>query len=410
MAKVILCCMNYRPEIISTGKYAYELCEYLAGVGHDVEVITTVPHYPGWKSFPGYSAWRFTSETLHGVKVWRAPMYLNTSAAGLSRLLMPLSWSIMATPILLWRALSKRPAIIISVQPTITNAPSVILASFLSGAKPIQHVQDLEIDTALAVGHVRASGPAIRFVHAMERWIMRRFERVITISSQMRARLIAKGVSPDRVEIVRNWVDTDLVKPLDRSSEYRNELGIAADTFVVQYSGQMGRKQALHVIIQAAERLVDDKRFLFVLAGNGPMRAELEEAAARLPNIRLLPLQPTERLGEFLNLADCHILPQEKGVSELVLPSKLGGMLASGKRILITADMDSELANFLGDAATFTPPGEVDAIVRALKRMIEAPDTSASLRMECTKALDASTLLPMFERALGIANDQKAFR
>ncbi|MFV3517372.1 glycosyltransferase, partial [Mycobacterium tuberculosis] len=97
----------------------------------------------------------------------------------------------------------------------------MILASFLSGAKPIQHVQDLEIDTALAVGHVRASRHAIRFVHAMEQWIMRRFERVITISSQMRARLIAKGVSPDRVEIVRNWVDTNLVKPLNRCSEYR---------------------------------------------------------------------------------------------------------------------------------------------------------------------------------------------
>lgn len=398
--------MNYRPEIISTGKYAFELCEYLAGVGHEVEVITTAPHYPGWKIFPGYSAWRFSSENLHGVKVWRIPMYLDKTATGVTRLLMPLSWSIMATPVLLWRALWKRPAIIIAVQPTITNAPSVILASVLCGARLIQHVQDLEIDTALAVGHVRASGSIIRFAYAMERWIMRRFDRVITISSQMRSRLIAKGLSADRVGIVRNWVDTSLVRPLGRPSIYRNELGIAPNTFVIQYSGQMGRKQALHVIIQAAERLVEDQRFMFVLAGDGPMRAELEQAAVRLPNMRLLPLQPTERLGEFLNLADCHILPQDRGVSELVLPSKLGGMLASGKRMLITADKDSELANFLGDAATFTPPGEVDAIVQALRIMICAPDTGVALREERTKALDASTLLPSFEHALGISDNR----
>lgn len=394
--------MNYRPEVISTGKYTFELCEYLAGRGHDVEVITTAPHYPGWKTFAGYSAWRYSSERLHGVKVWRVPMYLNEDAAGLARLLMPLSWSIMATPVLLWRALWKRPAIIIAVQPTITTAPSVVLASFLCGARPIQHVQDLEIDTALAVGHVRAGRGVIRLVFAVERWIMRRFNRVITISSQMRSRLIAKGLAPDRVKIVRNWVDTELVYPLGRPSTYREELGISPETFVVQYSGQMGRKQALHIIIRAAEQMLEDARFLFLLAGNGPMRPELEAAAARLSNIRLLPLQPTEKLGEFLNLADCHILPQEQGVSELVLPSKVGGMLASGKRILITADQDSELANFLGEAAIFTPPGDVDAIVRALKDMINTPDTSASLRIERTQALDASTLLPAFERALEI--------
>ena len=229
---------------------------------------------------------------------------------------------------------------------------------------------------------------------------MQRFDSVVTISDQMRARLIAKGVSPENIAIVRNWVDTSVIRPLDRPSCYRTELGISPETFVVQYSGQMGRKQALHILIQAAERMAGDTRFMFVLAGNGPMRAEIEQASARLSNMRLLELQPTERLGEFLNLADCHILPQDVDVSELVLPSKLGGMLASGKRMLITAQEDSELANFLGSAATFTPPGEVDAIVRALSAMIDAPDTSNALRAERTQDLDATTLLPAFERIL----------
>lgn len=400
MAKIILCCMNYRPEIISTGKYAYELCEYLASRGHDVEVITTAPHYPGWRTFPNYSSYRYTHEAMHGVRVWRTPMYLSEKAFGVSRLFMPLSWSILSAPILMARTLWKRPDIIISVQPTIFGAPFALIASWLGGARSVQHVQDLEIDTALAVGHVRAGGKFVQLAHAVERWIMRRFDIVVTISSQMRTRLIAKGVSRDNIKIVRNWVDTGLICPLTRPSRYRAELGIAPDAFVVQYSGQMGRKQALHILIQAAERMAYDPRFIFVLAGDGPMRAELEKASERLPNIRLLGLQPTEQLGEFLNLADCHILPQEVGVSELVLPSKLGGMLASGKRILITADEDSELANFLGAAAIFTPPGDVDAIKDALSSMIDAPDNSASLRAERTQDLDAKTLLPAFERLL----------
>lgn len=391
--------------MISTGKYAYELCEYLAASGHHVEVISTAPHYPGWKTFPGFTMWRFSRETLHGVIVWRVPMYLNKTAAGLSRFLMPLSWSILATPVLLWRAVWLRPAVIIAVQPTITMAPSALLAAWLSGASPVQHVQDMEIDTALAVGHVRASGKIVRLIYAIERQIMRKFDRVITISHKMRSGLTAKGIAPDRVAIVRNWVDTELVRPLGRPSVYRSELGIADETFVVQYSGQMGRKQALNMIVEAADRMVSDSRFIFVVAGDGPMRPEMEQAAARLRNIRLLPLQPTDRLGEFLNLADCHILPQDPGVSDLVLPSKLGGMLASGKRILITADADGELANFLGNAVVFTQPGDVDAIVAALDSMVSSPDMRAVQRKEKALELSAATLLPLFERSLHLRPD-----
>lgn len=400
MSKILLCCMNYRPEMISTGKYAYELCEYLAERGHDVEVLTTAPHYPGWSVFPGYRARRYVTERLNHVTIRRGPMYLNRRAAGIIRFIMPFSWVVAMTPVLLYRALTWRPDIIVCVQPTIMMAPSALAAAFLARARLVQHVQDLEIDTALAVGHVQAGGATVRLIHAIERWIMRRFDRHVTISQRMRERMIAKGVDADRIAILRNWVDTSAVQSLDRPSDYRTELAIPAETFVVQYSGQMGRKQALHLVTGAAARLAEDPRFLFVLAGDGPVRGEVEQEVADLRNVRLLPLQPTDRLGEFLNLADCHILPQEAGVSELVLPSKLGGMLASGKRMLITADENSELAQFLGDAAVFTAPGDVDAIVDALRVMVDAPDTTAHLRRARARDLDAASLLPAFEHLL----------
>jgi colanic acid biosynthesis glycosyl transferase WcaI len=399
MSKILMCCMNYRPEIISTGKYAFELCEYLAACGHEVEVVTASPHYPGWKTFPGYSPWRYATQRLDGVTVRRVPMYLNEKAAGFARLVMPFSWAMMAIPILLYRALWWRPDIVICVQPTIMMAPSALAVARLARAQAFQHVQDLEIDTALAVGHVRG-GRLIRLVHAAEGWIMRRFDHNVTISDRMRDRMIAKGVRPERISVIRNWVDTGVVSPLGRPSAYRAELGIPPGAFVVQYSGQMGRKQALHVITRAAARLADDSRFVFVLAGNGPLRRDIERDVAGLGNVMLLPLQPTERLGEFLNLADCHILPQEAGVSELVLPSKLGGMLASGKRMLITADDDSELAQFLGDAAIFTPPGDVEAVVDALETMIDTPDTTAGTRKARARDLDSATLLPAFAQVL----------
>lgn len=371
--------------------------------GHQVEVLTTVPHYPGWRAFSGYKAWRYCKERLNGVLVRRTPMYLNPRAEGFVRMAMPFSWALTAAPVLLFRALTWRPNIIVCVQPTIMLAPFALAGGALSGARTVQHVQDLEIDAALAVGHASAGGRLIRLVHRIEGAVMRRFDLNVTISMRMRLRMLAKGIDPARIAIVRNWVDTNAISPLDRPSAYRAELGIADDRFVVQYSGQLGRKQALHLLVEAARLLADDPRFLFVIAGDGPLRATLEREAASMPNILLLPLQPTERLGEFLNLADCHILPQEAGVSDLVLPSKLGGMLASGKRMLITADAESELAAFLGTAATFTPPGDSGAIASALRTMIDAPDVDPAARAARAADLDAAKLLPAFERLLAAA-------
>jgi colanic acid biosynthesis glycosyl transferase WcaI len=398
MARILLCCMNYRPEMISTGKYAFELAEYLESQGHSVEVVTTAPHYPGWRAFAPYSNRRYYSELVCGVRVWRCPMALMSSASGLGRLMMPLSWAITSAPVLLWRAIRTRPDIMIMVQPTMFTGPFFLFAAFLAKSRKVMHVQDLEIDTAIAVGHLGASRVLVALAHAFERAILRRFDAIVTISNQMRQRLVSKGVDSRAIAVVRNWVDLEKIKPLDRPSLYRTQLHIAPDAFVVQYSGQWGRKQALHLLIETATQMEDDSRFVFIVAGDGPMRSELEAAERRLSNLKLLPLQPTEQMGEFLALGDCHILPQEKDVSELVLPSKLGGMLASGKRILVTADTDSELYSFLGNgSADFVPPGDAQAVVDALRHMAQLPDEKRNERGLRAKELDHQHLLPLFE-------------
>lgn len=400
MQRILICAINYRPEMIGCGKYTFELAEHLAARGHSVEVVTAPPHYPGWQAKPPYAAGRYRREVLNGVTIWRCPIYLNAKASGLIRLIMPFTFAFSSAPVLLWRALAKRPDVVLMVQPTIFTGPAALLAAALGGSRSIQHVQDLEIDAAFAVGHVRLPKLATRGLFAIERFVLRRFDRIVTISSQMRQALVRKGVDQDRVTIVRNWIDTDAIRPLTGPSPYRAELGIPDSAFVVQYSGQLGRKQALPIIIDVARALQGDPRFQFVIAGDGPMREELERDTARLPNVRMLPLQPTERMRDFLGLADCHILPQDANVSELVLPSKLGGMLASGRRILVTADQDSELSHFLGAAATFVAPGNAGAAADALRIMVDARDDSAPARLALATQLAGTAVLAEFEREI----------
>ena len=123
------------------------------------------------------------------------------------------------------------------------------------------------------------------------------------------------------------------------------------------YAGHLGVKQALDVVIAAARRLRGRGDIRFVIAGAGPLSGALKDASADLPNVLYLPLQPAERLNELLGMADLHLLPQHRGVADLVMPSKLGGMLASGRPIVAAADPGSELFDVLTDVALLTPAG-----------------------------------------------------
>jgi colanic acid biosynthesis glycosyl transferase WcaI len=226
-------------------------------------------------------------------------------------------------------------------------------------------VQDLEIDAAFAVGHFK--GDLLKKIAvSLESWLLRRFSSVITISEQMRKRLIAKGVAADRIGLVRNWVDLTKIKPLAGENAFRAEFGLSRKDFIVLYAGNIGAKQSLDVVVEAARQLAGTPRVHFVIAGDGPEKMRLMENCASLPNVHFLPLQPEERLCELLNLADLHVLPQARGAADLVLPSKLGGMLASGKPVLATADADTELFEVLQGTAILVPAGDSVAMAREI--------------------------------------------
>ena len=382
------------------GRYAGELAEGLVQRGQDVEVVCPPPHYPGWYVRAPYRAGRYAAERLGGVKVWRCPIFIKRDASGFARLASSLSFALTAAPVLVWRILAKRPDVVLCVEPTLATAPVALLAAKLVGASTVLHVQDSELDAALTVGHFWLPPLALKLAYALERFLKRRFDQVVTISTEMAVAIVRKGVDPARVLVIRNWVDLEKIQPLAVSSLYRKELGIPHDAFICLYSGQIGRKQALHLVLGAAEAMAGESRFQFVVAGDGPERSKLKQRFGHLANVRFLPLQPEERLGEFLNLADVHVLSQEAGMSELALPSKLGGMLASGRRILVTAEPDTELARFLAGSATVVPPGSSAAIADGLRALATSADETRSDRLTLARSLSARESLDRFDRVL----------
>lgn len=376
MARVLIEGINYAPEPIGVGRYTTEIAEHLVSQGHQVEIVTAVPHYPGWRLRPPYRAARYYAERSAAVRIARCPLLLHQSGQGIWRLLIPLSFALAAAPVLIWRILKGRPDVVLCVEPTLLAAPAAILAAKMVRARCVLHVQDLEVDSAFAVRHL--SGRFFEMLaYGFERSVLRRFDVVITISQSMCRRLAAKGVAQERLRMVRNWVDTARIRHVPGPNVFRQQLNLSETDFVALYSGHIGPKQALDVVFRAAEFVVDRPGIRFVVAGDGPLAPPYVKRYGHLPNVHFLPVQPEDKLCDLMNLADLHLLTQDAAAGDLVLPSKLAALLASGRPVLATVEENTELHTLLQDAAILIPPGQpaalAEAIIGARSRKPELP-------------------------------------
>lgn len=375
--KILIYSANFAPEPTGIGKYSGEMAEWLAAQGHDVRVVAAPPYYPAWKLGAGYAWPPYRQEKWGHARVWRTPLWVPSEPGGLTRVLHLLTFAMSSAPVML-RQVFWRPHVVLTVAPAFVCAPMGWLTARLSGGRAWLHVQDFEVDVAFKMGLLKGRAPR-SFVRWVESKIFRRFDAVSSISQRMLDHLAVKGVKPSRVRFFPNWVDIDAVRPIKGPSSYRAELGIAQDTVVALFSGTLGNKQGLMVIPEAARRLADRGDIVFVICGDGVMKPQVEAATVDLPNVRLLPLQPVERLGDLLGLADIHLLPQSPEAEDLVLPSKLSGMLSSGRPVIATCHDGTEIANVVSQCGLVVTPEDAVALAQAVVSLADQPDARRDL-------------------------------
>jgi colanic acid biosynthesis glycosyl transferase WcaI len=375
--RILIYSANFAPEPTGIGKYSGEMAAWLAAHGHNVRVVAAPPYYPAWKVDPAYLRPRYRREQWQGVDVWRAPLWVPKVPTGLSRVFHLASFAVTSFPIML-RQIFWRPDVVLVVAPAMVCAPSALLTARLSGAEAWLHLQDFEVDVAFRLGLLRGKRLQ-RLVLRMERSVLRRFDVVSTISSRMVERLLTKGVKIERTRYFPNWVDVSHVRPSQASGSYRTQLGIAENAVVVLFSGSLGAKQGLMAIPEVARLLAGRQEIKFVVCGDGVMKPQLEAAAAGMANIHFLPLQPFHRLGELLAMADIHFLPQSPDAADLVLPSKLSGMLASGRPVIATCRPGTELHEVVSMCGLVVPPEECSILADAIRRLTDQPDARLEL-------------------------------
>ena len=383
LGKVLIIGLNYAPEPVGIGPYTQGLAQALVETGANVSAVVAKPYYPQWKTAPAYAGGGWREELDGAVKVTRCPIYVPAQPSGLKRIIHLVSFTVSALYPALWAVLSRRtrPDLVITIAPALLGIPAAWLAARLAGARLWIHVQDFEVEAALATGLMRGTGLAARLARWTENRLLGLGDRVSTISPQMCARLIAKGVASERVFEMRNWADDRFAADPAGAAAIRAEWGLDERT-VALYSGNIARKQGIEVLVDAAKLLRDRSDIVLVICGEGPNRAALERLASRLGNVQLHDLQPAARMGAMLTMADLHLLPQIAGAADLVLPSKLTNMLASGRPVVATTEPGTGLYAEVDGCGLITPPGDAAALAGAITALADGPAQRAALGKE----------------------------
>ena len=372
--RILVYGINFSPELTGIGKYTGEMVQGLLARGHEVRVITAPPYYPNWKVWASYSSTGWRKEKFGDATIFRCPLWVPASPSGIKRLLHLASFALASLPALLSQV-KWRPQIIWVVEPPLFCAPAALVVGKLFGAKTWLHIQDFEVDAAFALG-LLPRGKMQRVAELMEHWLMQRFDIVSTISKRMFAGLVAKGLRQSSCRMLPNWVEVHRfpVTLTDEARNYLQILRIPSESVVALYSGNMGAKQGLEILAEAAEICENEESsrpIYFVFCGAGAGRTKLFNSCLRMSNVRFLDLQPVTMLPHLLALADIHLVPQRADAADLVLPSKLTGILASGRPAVVTADNQTELAEVMNNRGIIVPPGNGRKFAEAIMELAE---------------------------------------
>lgn len=362
--RVLMITPYYAPDLGPSAPLFTMLSKELVHRGHQVTVITTVPHYPSGRVPVEYQGKPLQRSSENGVAIIRVAVPSLDRANLVKRLLQFLCYQLGAT----WAGLDQQYDATLVANPALWVWVPFASLVVLRGKPAIFSVHDVYPDVGVTLGIFRHR-PVIAAVASLERFCLDHAVTVRILSESFRPGLRALGVPDAKMALVYDWVDTDLVQPLSRSNAFAQEHNLV-DRFVILYAGNIGFSQGLEQVLGAAELLAHHDDLRFVLVGDGADRERLMAQAKhrRLTNVEFMPFQHRSRLPEVLATADVSLVILRPGVGSDSLPSKTFSILASGRPLLACVDEGSETWKLVkrADAGLCVPPGNPSDLAEAI--------------------------------------------
>ncbi|MGB6898368.1 MAG: glycosyltransferase family 4 protein [Candidatus Acidiferrum sp.] len=370
--RILLLNLYYPPDTSATAKMAATVVEALSA-RHEVTVLCGRPSYdPSERR--RWRLWR--TEKVGRARVVRVGSTDYPRFAMKRRVLNYLSYVVLAIP----RALFVRSDVVLAMtDPPFEGIVGAIVA-LLKGKKYVYNIRDMYPDMAIG-GSIVEPGVLSRIWERLHRWALRRATRVIVLGEDMRGRIVAKGVNPAGVEIVRDGTD---ILPPDGPQPTMDEDVIGAirgdSKFVLLHAGNLGFYGAWETLIAAVEKLEADGVSL-VFVGEGAQRGYVETLAKGAKNVRFLPFFPTSKIPSVLAAPDAHVITVKRGLEGVVVPSKMYGILAAGKPIITVAPEETDAA-WLGAKFGFAvsaDPDSPDKVAGAILSLATDPGKVVSM-------------------------------
>jgi colanic acid biosynthesis glycosyl transferase WcaI len=367
--RILVLNQYFHPDRSATSQLLTELCEDLATY-HEVLVVAGRPSYnPGERP----SSRGIVSCEHHGDVSVRRVWSTSFDRESMPRRLMNYA-SYLCTSLVGGLSV-RRPDVVVAL----TDPPPIgLIAAGVAALKRVPFVlvtKDVFPDVAVALGKLKQPS-VIWALRRMAALLFRRAERVVSIGHDMSARLHDLDVPFEKIQVIHDWADGRLLKPLKGPSARVRELGWD-DRFVVMHSGNVGLSQGLETVLDAAELLRDDAEILFAIVGDGASKRQLMTAAEsrRLTNVVFLPFQPKEELAESLGAGDCHLVTLKRGLAGFIVPSKVYGIMAAARPFIAAVEAGSEPARIIADhrCGLRVDPEDPLRLAEAVRQMRELP-------------------------------------
>jgi colanic acid biosynthesis glycosyl transferase WcaI len=387
--RILLLTLYFQPDIAANSVIMTKLMEQLIDKGHEVTVVTAFPHYDINRIWDAYRGKLVQKEKKDSLTVYRSYLYLPSKKNSIvGRLLSYASFNAFTTLVGLFAG---KHDIILAPSPPLTIGLSAYVISYLRNVPYIYNVQDIYPDVAIRLG-VLSNRWLISFFRALERFVYDQAVAISVLSNGFRRNLLNKGVQPNKIHVIPNFVDSEFVRPLPRDNDFSHKMDLNGQ-YLVLFAGNIGYSQGLTFVLDTARLLSTHSDILFLIVGNGVAKSSLVEKAERLglENVRFLPFQHMGVVPQMYASSDLCLVPLRHHISRDSVPSKVYTIMAAGKPLIAAVDEHSDTWNLIREkgCGLLVPPENPQAMAKAILELYEDRLTASDMGRKGRQCVEA---------------------